>query len=462
MSERITNQEYFSEPRDMSPLGETESTPMEKSSAEARRALFTEKKLSSLPIEKYLELWGIGSPYFVSHITRQGFRDHTTNTHPGGVGEFYSGFKNILESGVIGSPYYAMGLKELSKEGVRNFLRENGVLVEANKEEALQRYRELVSKEINGYTKLPIFADRASVHVAVEDVADNIYGGETGNEVFVIYPADLVASQFAFSFNTGEQDKGFVKSAGSHVHNDVFLWKQGGLTTLAVNAGIVFLPKSTPVDPETGSQYKAVLNEKGETKRQVDGERVSQFIKWLNKNNTISFEDEQRLAEDMASVFCISGELSKKIAEKLFRNNDSNPFSSKTDKEGKEVWVKKSDQEIQDIINLEEDSSYQNAFWLNLLYKRPENTIEAQQYWQSIFLKGPLKEPKHIVFYDGDPTNAVKQYLKDNNIIPNKETNKLLGFDENEIVDRKKDLRASEGFDQIDQMTKEILDEIYP
>jgi len=427
-------------------------------SAGERKKLFTETILSHLPLGKYLELWRRGSPHFVSHVTRNGFRDHTSHIHEGDVGKFFSGFNNILESGVIGSPYYALGLKDVSEIGIRDFLQQNGILAAINKEEALKKYMELVSKDIAADTKLPVYGDRASIHVATEYISNDIYGAETGNEVFVIYPSDLIVSQFNFSFNTGKEGKGFTKQPDSCGHNDVFVWSKNGLSTLPLNAGIVFLPKSTLVDQETGSQYKSYENEQGVLERRIDNERVNKFMSWIADNHTVNKENKKSLADSIISTFGVNQELAKKVIESFAINNGFSPYKYTSDGE---TLVKKDNQEIAGIIDSESSSEYQNAFWVNLLYERPEKTITAQQYWQKYFLQHFDKTPKHIVFYDGEPTSAVKQFMQENSIISNREPSKLLGFEQNEVTDRKNDPRASKGFDEIDKFATKIIEEFY-
>lgn len=428
----------------------------ERLSVKEREKLFTEDILSHIPLEKYLELWKRGSPHFVSHVTRQGFRDHTSHTHGGDVGKFFSGFDNISESGIIGSPYYAMGLKDISETGVREFLQQNGILTAKSKEEAVKRYRELVSKDIDPYTKLPVYGNRASIHVATEYVSDDIYGAETGNEVFAIYPSDFIASQFYFSFNSGQ--KGFTRRPDSHDHNDVFVWSKRDLTTLSLDAGVIFLPKSTFVDQETGSQYKSYKNEKEFPERRIDGERVSRFMSWINDNHTVNEGSKNELVDGLISTFRINQELTEKTIKSFARNNGVSSYKYGSDGE---TLVKKEDQEILDIIASESTSEYQNAFWINLLYERPEQTVTAQQYWQKYFLQNFDKTPKHIIFYDGNPTNAVQQFMQENGIVSNGESSKLLDFEQNEIIDRKSDSRASKGFNEIDRFAMKTIEESY-
>lgn len=71
-------------------------TPLEK---EQKRELLKFDILAKLTTKEYLDLWKGLNPYFCSHITRQGYRDHNGMAyHSAGVGEFQDGFKMIMNS----------------------------------------------------------------------------------------------------------------------------------------------------------------------------------------------------------------------------------------------------------------------------------------------------------------------------------------------------------------------------
>ena len=89
-------------------------------------------------------------------------------------------------------------------------------------------------------------------------VGDNFYGGERGNEVFFVYPSDVLASQNDYSFNGWQKD--FTKMQSEDKWNGVFVWPQDmNNPGISVDAGVVFLPGNIPVDPETGSKYASAL-----------------------------------------------------------------------------------------------------------------------------------------------------------------------------------------------------------
>src|SRR6185503_4609999 len=97
------------------------------------------------------------------------------------------------------------------------------------------------------------YPDKIAVHFAAQMVADQFYGGERNNEVFFVYPSDFIASQHEYAFNGWEKD--FTKPQSETKWNDVFVWPSNLENPgISVDAGLVFLPDHTPVDPETGSK----------------------------------------------------------------------------------------------------------------------------------------------------------------------------------------------------------------
>ena len=103
--------------------------------------------------------------------------------------------------------------------------------------------------------------DRTSVHVAKNNVLNSHYGAESGNEIFYVFPADVVMSQSSVDQNLlygghkevkiGEQTRK-IPYDSQEDHNDVSIFVDDGLP---IDAGLVFIPKDTLVDPSTGSKY---------------------------------------------------------------------------------------------------------------------------------------------------------------------------------------------------------------
>ena len=139
-------------------------------------------------------------------------------------------------------------------------------LVETDKKNAIARYFKLGEKTkkkaldfIGNFTREDTsvtwskYMDFMAVHFAAEEVADSYYGAETGNEIFVVYPSEFIASQYFFAGDAsgGEFDQ----------YNDMWVWanEEKGLS---LDSGVVFIPEDAAVDPRTGSKYK--INESGD------------------------------------------------------------------------------------------------------------------------------------------------------------------------------------------------------
>lgn len=93
-------------------------------------------------------------------------------------------------------------------------------------------------------------------------------------------------------------------------------------------------------------------------------------------------------------------------------------------------------------------------------WKRAENTVLSEEYWKKYFIENPQKEPKHLIFYDGDPTLAVKEFKEKNDIKRvdiSKDKGELLGFDDHHIKDLRGDTRAWGGYNELIEMANKII-----
>ena len=234
-------------------------------------------KLSKLSTEEYLTLWLQLNPFFVSHTTRQGIRDHSGGTHMAGMGEWHNGLINILKSKKIVSPLATvMGTDgQFEKQNVAQYLKgdlhknfpKNGLFDQLNED----------------------MADRGSIHFMCEAVGNREYGAEEGNECFFVFPADVIASQckYAPESTTNFKNSALITDVAGRdsIHNNLYVYPPTNgdavLGSIPIDAGLVFLPKSTIVDPSTGSKYatKEITDENGITKRISEGHLVENGIK---------------------------------------------------------------------------------------------------------------------------------------------------------------------------------------
>jgi len=419
-------------------------------SPEQRERLFTEEILSKIPLDKYLELWRRGSPYFVSHITRQGFRDHSTSVHGGDIGKWFSGFEAITSDGKrIGSPLYVHGLRGISKTTVRAYLETSGVLQSDSKMEALTEYHRLMH---DTQASAAAYPDRSALHMSSEYVSNKIYGTETGNEVFVVYPADFIASQFAFSFHGAQRD--FSKACTDETWNDLFIWGEAAGTTVSIDAGIVFLPKDIAVDAETGSQYAQGIVEGDEPRLAIDPKRLAIFQEILNKHREVKDDDREAVRADIVVAFGENPDIVEKAFDSMFRFQRG---AFESDASG-QVWTSKDERGIAAVFHSVNRGEYAPD-WFSLLYKRPEQTVPAQDYWERYFTRYPEKRPVHVVYYNGSPTEAVHKFMREQSIASTGEKSALLGFEKNLITNQREDERAWRGYEDVNRLAREIIEE---
>ena len=232
---------------------------------EQKKEELTFDKLSKLSTDEYLTLWLRLNPYYVSHVTRQGIRDHTCGTHMAGVGEWHDGLTEVLKDKKIVPPLaIRMGTKgNIDKENVASYLSKYGKNIGNPREKS--KILQAINEDM---------ADRGSIHFMCQDVGDNQYGAEENNECFFIFPTDVIASQCQFAPEGGTNFMKGLKHRGDNIFNNLYVYpptNNGELGSIPIDAGLVFLPKSTIVDPNTGSKYKTktITNMDGTTKQVV-------------------------------------------------------------------------------------------------------------------------------------------------------------------------------------------------
>lgn len=431
-------------------------------SNEQKRELLKPEVLSSLSTEEYTVLWRRLNPHFLAHVTRQGFRDHTGGDimvdHNSGYREYINGFVDVMGNGrSIFPPIARIGLVNRDEATVKSFV--SNFLKEASSaEEAKEMFVRFLNR---GMASAPKYPDITATHLAAQIVSDGYYGGERGNEVFFVYPSDVLASQYAFAFNGWEKD--FTRPQSETKWNDVFIWTDPNHPGVPVDSGIVFLAEKVPVDPETGSKYASEIKVvDGEEKRVMieDTAMVSSFVEWGKKLDDqsplkkafSSYKDErnynrqQDLKEDCFAAFV--GELQGLG----FATDSSAALASKLI--GEMFYKDSFDEEA--LRGIMESSGAR--------LKRAESTVPAKQYWESFFAKKPGLRPKHVQYYDGDPTTAVLKFQQQNNIggaDTSKTDGQLLGFDDHHVLDMEKDPRANVGYDDLVATAGKIIESHY-
>lgn len=399
---------------------ETPLSPAEKES------LLKFDALAQLSTEEYLRLWRRLNPHCLTHATRQGFRDHSDmEYHQKGLGEFHNGFTNILAA-----------------------------------DKSLQSASSLRSNEHNPSQE----GDRTAIHFGQQIVLDNQYGAETGNEVFFVFPTDVICSQCLFS-------NGDISA--THVHektNDLYVWPPDG--TIPIDAGLVFLPKSTLFDPQTGSRYASQINAENQLDLIPDKSFRQNFTNWLKQlklsdipNPPLGDTDKSphhpayvNLRNKMRELHLDEPRINTLLADHADQLRKFADHGWFVYKEGVTIPTAdgyrylRRDQATPEEITAD---ALNDFFGEYDNYSMAQNAIPAQVYWETYFQEHPDQRPKHIIYYDGDPRTVLSSTLKDYGIIDaargisgskNNTTARdgnRLGFDHHFVNDYEKDPRQN-------------------
>jgi hypothetical protein len=417
-----------------------------------KRELLKPEVLSSLSIEEYIKLWKRLNPYFLSHVTRQGFRDHNAMMyHSAGLLEFHNGFVDLTKDGKMLRPPLALdNVRVNDPDSIKAYLGDF-VLSAVDEEEALDKLNTLLTFHL---ASAPLYPDKSAVHFAAQIVADSHYGSETGNEVFFVFPSDFIASQYDYAFNGWEKD--FTRRQSEDKWNDVFVWPNDlDDPGISIDAGITFLPANADVDPETGSRYASQLQpDASEMKRTlVNDEKIISAFK------AVIFEPQfmelavRRVSAIGSECKTLEQQLRKTIAQKLIAEGiDQDRVWAICDEFAKNWFIKEWDEELVEKVLRD----------ARAIYRLADNTVSSQEYWESFFDKNPTLRPKHVVYYTGSPTSAIYRFQQEYGIGRADTTatdGNLLGFDDRFVDDMKNDPRANRGYDELKMVATAIVKE---
>ena len=445
--------EYMPKPQDVLQSYHEKLAAEQLTNAE-KRQLLTPDFLASLSTEQYIELWRKLTPLYVSHITRHGVRQHTGSFHSGGVGKLSSGATGMLADGKLRSRHALHGLYGNDPEALNEYMKEQGFFGYEDAPRALRAFEEELHSQVAAAEPYP---DGGSVHFATGKVLDEMYGGERDNQVFALYPADVIASQYAFSFNDGN-----TTSFGAHKSdewNDLFVYPHGAADPgIALDAGLVFMPKSTMVDRETGSQFQVA-------EREFD-------YGWTVDSSMMPVIDSALVSRFRAFLDDLS-DTEKGSNEKKSLNEYRAAFSAGLEKIGMDQEsVKSLSNEAYLFIGVDGriDTAAFNAVMKEILYGQPyfwkkaEDAVPAEQYWEEYFATHPEERPKHVLYYDGDPNQAVEYFLAKNNITNETSPDMqrpYLGYEDHAVIDTKNDRRAYPGYEEAIATAKAAIDSYF-
>lgn len=234
------------------------------------RESFTAEKLSKLTTEEYIDLLKHVPAVFSTHVTRQGVRDHFGNmNHSAGLNQYHDGFLSILRDhkkmrSVVGRALHS-GQDEIESlwgfymDYLKFMYTPDTITIDG-----LNNTNIANPGNLNGAGLMAGFWDMASVHFATNTTLEDYYGGESGNEIFFVFPGAFIASQYKISQTFDRSDQDFAA-------NDQWVYDDGQ-NGIDLDAGFVFIPKNARVDAKTGSKYQIdekmspVLTEDGNLK----------------------------------------------------------------------------------------------------------------------------------------------------------------------------------------------------
>ena len=374
-------------------------------SKDEKRELLKPEVLEQLSMDEYIRLWKKLNPEFLSHVVRQGFRDHYEMIdHSAGIYDFHNGFMSIIKDNfLIKAPMVVAGIRSRNEENIQRYLQGMNFF-ESDEETDLANLK---------YFSYDSYHDSTAVHFMSEEVGADYYGAEENNDVFFIFPTDTIVSQYNFAFNGAQS---LTRIPAEKKWNDVFVWPGDSVSSgININAGIVFLPDSTLVDPETGSKYASeiVYDGQGNERRVIlkDQELIrtfGDFYKNLkdNPDNEI-YTECVRIQE--TTNYEEREERRNKLLEKLKRELSVAGIPESFVSNSAYLIMNNLDKYTVDYALID----FEKVTKPYILAKQP---ITAREFWEKKFSEMPEMRPKHIVYYDGDATQAVERFLRINGI----------------------------------------------
>lgn len=416
---------------------------------------FNEDHLASLSIDDYTTLLKRFPGEMVTHVTRQGVRDHTGMMfHSLGFGHFWNGFKDILKEGRQKNQI-TLSIENSEKDKAVGLLLKLDLI--DTKEEAMKELDIFLDPNKQGDAP-GRYADFSAIHFATEEVADAYYGSEKGNEIFFCYPSALIASSYYY--------KGELNANSNSQYNDQWVWAkehQG----ININSGITFIPEGAMVDARNGSQYELDIDN-----RPVIDSTWSDTINDLLRNeNFSSFAN--KAVDFLGKLVGVS--LEDLMEDDYFSGNDRNMESKKRvdelvvelealgvkDMETKKVIF---DYHLLQTLTLESDQVIKDAAIRKrleeegLLFKKAIKTVSSKEYWEEYFKQNPKQKPSKIVYYEGsDPTEALRSWKRDNDI----KNKRISGFDDKEVKLSDTHEQAMSGSHRFRTIAEDVINRYY-
>ncbi len=418
---------------------------------------FSPDYLSALSLEEYSLLLKRFPGEMVTHVTRQGIRDHVGHMyHTAGQGEYASGFMGMLQDRRLRSALSVRFLEKQKDQAAADML---GLSMFETKEEALKQL-DLITGP--GRDDAGGYADRNAIHFATEEVADSYYGSEKGNEIFVAYPSALIASQYYFG--------GQLKDSGGGYWNDQWVWskEQEGMD---LNAGLIFIPADAKVDRLTGSRYKL-----DENKQPLKNEAFHQiFQQMVDSEDFLDFARRAIAAVGRLHYSYdefIQGNLKEKEATQLaplcqeleekFGLTDKRLQFAALDYQALQDLTVRLDNRSRGVeetfFSIEDDigSALKRA---GVFFQEAENPISSQEFWENYFRDNLKARPSKVIYYENsDPTAALVNWRQQVGIHKSA-SDGALGFTEN-LISNDSEL-ANQGIDRFRSIAEKVIENYY-
>ncbi len=380
----------------------------------------------------------------VTHVTRQGVRDHLGMIHHSeGIGKYSDGFATMLQDHRLRSPLGVYMVEEKKEAAVGQFLFLDRY---DSPNAALEHLEHITHPEMQAAPGS--FADRNAIHFAAEEVGNEYYGSEVGNEIFIAFPAAMIASQYHFNGRPTDNSGGYW--------NDLWVWEheQNGIP---LDAGLVFIPANAQVDRNTGSRYQ--LDEQRDPLRdpQARGD-VEALLAWPElpafhqKVEDILYRAESDKADAQEALAPYRAQLQEELnitdprlldSILQYRNLITLKAQQSDDNSG---------QALPEMRNVIIDGILHDA---GMLYLEAQDPISSQEYWEGYFENIGWR-PSKVVFYEGaDPTAAMRRW-RDENHIWRRTGSSSYGFPEH-AVDRS-DPVATEGMLRFQSLALNAID----
>lgn len=408
---------------------------------------FSEEHLASLSLEDYALLLKRFPGEMVTHVIRQGIRDHVGHMyHTAGEGAYADGFMKMVEDGRLRSPL-----------GV--------YLVESEKEQAIAKFLHLDDFEtkeeaLNYQENAGIYVDSMAIHFATEEVADCFYGSEKGNEIFIAYPSAYIASQYYFN--------GQLNKSGGGYWNDQWVWanEERGMD---LNAGLIFIPEEARVDRKTGSRYE--LDKNGKPIK--NSEYQNAFRRVVNSPDFYDFANQvmeitRKLNQswDSPNLLPTNRELFERLEP--FRQRLEQEFGI-TDRRLQMAILNYHNLLSLNVQNNSQEEEQEDSFYSvdsviegamkdeGILYTEAKDTISSKEFWEARFAENPEKRPSKVVYYKGlSPTRALYEW-RDAQGIHKRAKDKDIGFSERHI--RRDAPQATAGLDRFKILAKKVIED---